>query len=512
MDQLHENNSSKEERILINEIKDNNNHVKRVNSSSPSASNASCDDQVHKMSSETDHKDEDMKLLSPSKSENNKVSPTLAQGEEIESTKVELNEAMEENERLKTCVDQIMKDYEALQRKFSKMSQNSQLQSKQQMDNNSKMVKNNDDYEEEAELVSLTLGRTSSLDTKKRISVNKLSSNIDIINKENGKRKRDVDERIEDERLLGLTLDRKFEVPKSINFLEQNNFARENLSISKSNDNGEDEMVQQPPIKKPRVSVRVRCDTPTMNDGCQWRKYGQKIAKGNPCPRAYYRCTVAPTCPVRKQVQRCVDDMSILITTYEGTHNHPLSIMATAFACTTATATSMLMSGSSTSSNQGSYQLPNTTTTTTPFKTDLHKDTNFTIPAKPHSYYYPNSSTFSNTLTHPTITLDLTKQVNKIPQNYYNSNNNNFISSSWSSGSLNDTQNKSINILPSSKQFTYHHQDHKLNFQNLFQNSNNVITHPLPDTIAQAAKVLTSDPNFHSVLTAALSSFISGKN
>ncbi|GMP50562.1 hypothetical protein CsSME_00017130 [Camellia sinensis var. sinensis] len=81
-------------------------------------------------------------------------------------------------------------------------------------------------------------------------------------------------------------------------------------------------------VQEPHVPVQGSTDTEIIGDGFRWRKYGQKVVKGNPYPRSYYRCTNLK-CNVRKHVERALDDPTAFLTTYEGRHNHGMPVKNT---------------------------------------------------------------------------------------------------------------------------------------------------------------------------------------
>ncbi|TKY69716.1 WRKY transcription factor 72 [Spatholobus suberectus] len=298
------------------------------------------------------------------------------------------------------------------------------------------------------------------------------------------------------------------------------------LKTMKSVDKGEASQLDQP--KKARVSIRARCDAQTMNDGCQWRKYGQKMAKGNPCPRAYYRCTVSTSCPVRKQVQRCAEDMSILITTYEGTHNHPLPMAATAMACTTSAAASMLQSPSLSSQhglvNSAISSIINSSAPNYNPNNALNFST-YQVP-KPHQFYFPSSS-ISTLNSHPTITLDLTAPPTSSNSSFthmpkYSSTGLNFSSgfsplqssmpqSPWSSyrgyfnsGTLTQKRNQVGNYLLNNRNQPSLGHLH----QPIYMSNNTISQQSLPDHIVAATNAITSNPKFQSALATALTTYV----
>ncbi|XVF09125.1 hypothetical protein REPUB_Repub07fG0064200 [Reevesia pubescens] len=483
-----------------------------VKPSSPEKKDLSCSTKQVYVKADTERTEPEYSMASSSSRKE--------QDDQLESAKAEMGEVREENQRLKMYINRIMKDYQNLQMQFYDIVR--------QDGKKSAATTNNEHQEvEEPEFVSLTLGRFSS--NSKRDDKNKTSSQGK--EEESGKES------------LSLGLDYKFEASKSDGDDEPlpnpspTNSSQEPKEeetwpprkVLKTMRSGDDEVLQQNPVKKARVCVRARCDTPTMNDGCQWRKYGQKIAKGNPCPRAYYRCTVAPSCPVRKQVQRFAEDMSILITTYEGTHNHPLSMSATAMASTTSAAASMLLSGSSSSSQQSGSNVPSNANTTL---ANLH-GLNFYLSDNSRSKFYLPNTSLSAASSNPTITLDLTStpsSSSSFPFSRFSSaypTTARYPSTSLSFGSSESntvTWGNGLLSYGSSTQPYMKNQIGALNigrpqtmensiYQSFMQKNNlNPPQQPLPDTIAAATKAITADPNFQSALAAALTSIIGTGN
>lgn len=167
-----------------------------------------------------------------------------------------MSEVREENVRLKMVLEKLEKEYKSLQMRFTEISQ-------QEVENNSNPA-NIHEAKEEPEFVSLRLGRSPSEPKKDE------KASICSKTKEREQFKDD----------LNLALDYNIGLTKS-DLVNLKPASPENSSeetrkgeqgepqppskVSKTLRSEDDEISQPSTVKRARVSVRARCDTPTVS-------------------------------------------------------------------------------------------------------------------------------------------------------------------------------------------------------------------------------------------------------
>ncbi|KAL2244266.1 UNVERIFIED_CONTAM: WRKY transcription factor 72B [Sesamum indicum] len=173
-----------------------------------------------------------------------------------------MDEVMEENQRLKMYLDQILKDYRTLQMQYRDV-----IEQEAKKAPNVESTHREHDTDGPDQLFALSLGISSSSSERVKDEPRKTLMNEDVL--EGGDK----------EGTLTLGLDCKFEAPKKLLTEPSPNPSPENSledakeeagetwqpkTIKSVRDGGDDEISQQNPAKRARVSVRVRCDTPTV--------------------------------------------------------------------------------------------------------------------------------------------------------------------------------------------------------------------------------------------------------
>ena len=188
-----------------------------------------------------------------------------------------MGEVIEENKRLKMVLHHIKKDCKSLQlRLFDIVKEDHQDLKKPSTDNNNiSSVVDHHGETEEAELVSLSLGR-SPKEPKNINTVEDSKTNFSTTRDQNK-----VHDHHDDQDLIkaNLTLglgSNQMQLTSELanepipeNSSDQSEVIKELAEAktpNKRNNNGDDEVSEQPHAKRARVSVRARCDTPTVSN------------------------------------------------------------------------------------------------------------------------------------------------------------------------------------------------------------------------------------------------------